>query len=126
MRWEEYTVRVLISALVVTSLFALWMVWQLAEVRLPPFTASAIAQQDATGETTFETTEETTVEDTILETTVEETTTERTVQPRGRLRESAGGAKAVPLMPGGGCPKGYPVKRGGACHPKDEARQGRR
>jgi len=117
MRWEEYTVRVLISALVVTSLFALWMVWQLAEVRLPPFTASAIAQQDATGETTFETTEET---------TVEETTTERPVQPRGRLRESAGGAKAVPLMPGGGCPKGYPVKRGGACHPKDEARQGRR
>jgi hypothetical protein len=119
-RWEQYTFRVLVSALVVTSLFSLWMIWQLAGPSLPNLTASAFAQ-DTTNETTEETTvEETTVEDTVEDTVIEDTTVEetreRTTPPRGRLRESAGGAKVVPLMPGGGCPKEYPVKRGGACH----------
>lgn len=137
MRWEEYMVKGMASALVITALFSLWMLWQLADVSVPPLTNSAIAQDttstglETTQETTAETTGETTSESTGLQETTqqgrtaqqstipEETTTQQTtVQQRtNRLKDSGGPrAGAVPLMPDGRCPAEFPVKRGGACH----------
>lgn len=146
MRWEEYMVKGMASALVITGLFSLWMLWQLADVSVPPLTNSAIAQdttstgQETTQETTAETTQETTAETTgestgLQETTQEgttaqqstipeETTTQQTTvqqttvqQTTNRLKDSGGPrARAVPLMPGGRCPAEFPVRRGGACH----------
>jgi cytoskeletal protein RodZ len=119
MRWEEYAVRVMASALVITCLFTLWMIWELADPNLPDLTNSALAQ-DTTSETTGETTQETTRQSTVAqattteETTVEETTVEETTTPR--LRDSGAGNRAVPLMPGKRCPKEFPVKRAAACY----------
>lgn len=137
MRWEEYMVKGMASALVITALFSLWMLWQLADVTVPPLTNSAIAQDTTSNspETTQETTAETTAESTGLQETTqqattaqqstvpEETTTQRTVRERtvpertNRLKDSGGPrARAVPLMPGGRCPEEFPAKRQGACH----------
>lgn len=133
MRWEEYMVKGMASALVITALFSLWMLWQLADVNVPPLTNSAIAQDTTSNglETTQETTGETTAESTGLQETTqqgttaqqstlpEETTTQQTtVQERtNRLKDSGGPrARAVPLMPGGRCPAEFPVKRGEACY----------
>lgn len=123
MRWEEYAVRVMASALVITCLFTLWMIWELADPNLPDLTNSALAQ-DTTSETTGETTfqqatvaQATTDEDDFDgDTTIEETTFEETTTPR--LRDSGAGTRAVPLMPNDRCPREFPVKRAGACHPK--------
>jgi hypothetical protein len=107
------------SALVVTCLFTLWMIWELSDMRLPSLTNSAIAQ-DTTNETTG-LQDDTTYQYTTFvdETTVEQTTTEQTTQARGNLKESGGPtARVVPLMPGGRCPKEFPVKRASACHPR--------
>lgn len=122
MRWEEYMVKGMAAALVITALFSLWMLWQLADVSVPPLTNSAFAQD--TTSTGFETTQETTGQSTGLQETtrqstiLEETTTQQTtVQQRtNRLKDSGGPrARAVPLMPGGRCPAEFPVKRAGAC-----------
>ena len=125
MRWEYYTVRVLISALSITCLFTVFMAWQLSGLSLPHLVPSASAQStttgttsETTGETTGETTSGSTVEATTVgATTVQETTVvEQTTQPRQRLKNSGGQLKVAPVMPGGGCPKEYSLKRGGACH----------
>ncbi len=137
MRWEEYMVKGMASALVITALFSLWMLWQLADVSVPPLTNSAIAQDttsnglETTQETTAETTEETTAESTGLQETTqegttaqqstlpEETTTQQTTvqETTNQLKDSGGPrARAVPLMPGGRCPAEFPVRRAGACH----------
>ncbi|HET7478865.1 MAG TPA: hypothetical protein VFJ72_05040 [Rubrobacteraceae bacterium] len=126
MRWEEYMVKGMAAALVITGLFSLWMLWQLADVRLPSLTPSAIAQDttstglETTAETTSESTafQETTQQGATQATTVEETTTqETTVQRPNKLKNSGGPrSRAVPLMPGGRCPKEFPVKRQGTCH----------
>lgn len=115
MRWEEHAVRVMASALVITCLFTLWMIWELADPNLPDLTQSALAQ-DTTSETTGETTRDRTVAQatTNQQTTVEETTTQR----RESLRNSGAGARAVPLMPGKRCPKEFPVRRNAACYPR--------
>lgn len=120
MRWEEYAVRVMASALVITCLFTLWMIWELADPNLPDLTNSALAQ-DTTSETTGETTQETTVVQATVaqattnqQTTVEETTFEETTTPR--LSDSGAGDRAVPLMPNKRCPKEFPVKRATACY----------
>lgn len=134
MRWEEYMVKGMASALVITALFSLWMLWQLADVSVPPLTNSAIAQD--TTSNGLETTQETTGESTGLQETTqqgttaqqstipEETTTQQTTvqqttvqQTTNRLKDSGGPrARAVPLMPGGRCPAEFPVRRAGACH----------
>lgn len=133
MRWEEYMVKGMASALVITALFSLWMLWQLADVSIPPLTNSAIAQDTTSNglETTQETTAETTAERTGLQETTqegttaqqstlpEETTTQQTtVQETTKQLKDSGGprARAVPLMPGGRCPAEFPVRRAGACH----------
>lgn len=134
MRWEYYTVRVLVSALSITCLFTVFMAWQLTGLSLPNVLPSASAQSTTTGttaETTGETTsqgagettsgggtvEATTAQDTtVQQTTVQETTVEQTAQPRGQLKNSGGPLKVAPVMPGGGCPKEYSLKRAGACH----------
>lgn len=132
MRWEYYTVRVLVSALSITCLFTVFMVWQLSGLSLPAMIPSASAQSTTTEttQTTVETTgkettstgssvEATTVQETTVEdTTVQDTAAERTTQPRERLKNSGGPrTRAVPLMPGGGCPREYSLKRAGTCHP---------
>lgn len=128
MRWEDYTVRVLISALVVTSMFTLWMIWELADLTLPGLTQSAIAQ-DSTGGTTADTTDATSQETTGDDTTTdqsttqsagEETTTEETTTQRRESLQNSGGlrARAVPPMPGKGCPKEFPKEHRRACYPK--------
>lgn len=135
MRWDEYMVKGMASALVITALFSLWMLWQLADVTVPPLTNSAIAQDTTSNalETTQETTGETTAESTGLQETTQQGTTaqqstlpeettaqQTTVQERtNRLKDSGGPrARAVPLMPGGRCPAEFPVRRGEACYPR--------
>lgn len=121
MRWEEHAVRVMASALVITCLFTLWMIWELADPNLPDLTNSALAQDttsETTGETTAETTEESTTQSTVAQATTEETTTAQPTTVENTLRESGAGDRAVPLMPGKRCPKEFPVKRKAACYPR--------
>lgn len=134
-RWEDYTLKVLLSALAITCFFTLWMVWQLADVNLPSLLPSALAQ-DTTTESTglqestdtsngLETTRESTAfseqtspnTQSTTETTTRQTTPKRTPHKHKKLKASGGlGNGPVPLMSGHRCPKEYSVRHGGACY----------
>jgi hypothetical protein len=43
--------------------------------------------------------------------------TTTSARPRNKILDSGGPAEGpIPLMPGGGCPKEYPVEKDGACY----------
>ncbi len=125
----------MLSALAVTCLFTLWMVWQLADVNLPAVLPSAFAQDTTTESTGLQRTtestggQESTQENTTFrqrrtsntqsttEDTTQQTTPERTAPKHKKLKASGGSwSGPVPLMPDHRCPKEYPARHGGACY----------
>jgi hypothetical protein len=134
-RWQNSTTRALVFVLAIVTPLMLWATWELADLEMSTMTNPARAQEDTSA---YETTaaQETTAETTVGDTTTPETTSSSAEQttardPRGgsgtraqsqqrRPLMNAGGPTAgpVPLMPGGGCPEEYPVRRHGACYPE--------
>lgn len=123
MRWQIPATRALVFALVIAAPPMLWVGWQLTNLEASILTDPARAQE-ATGQIT---TAEQTVQEATTASPAPATTTTASPSPttatpdRGRKPlMDAGGPTAgpVPLMPGGGCPEEYPVRRHGACYPE--------
>ena len=104
----------------------LWVGWQLTNLESSILTDPARAQQTTAGQiTTAEQTvqEATTASPAPATTTTASpsptTTTATPDQERSPLMDAGGPAAGpVPLMPGGGCPQEYPVRRHEACYPE--------
>ena len=129
MRWEISATKALIFALLIVTPLVLWVAWQLTNPESSVLTNPAGAQETTAGQVT-------TAEQTLQETTATataspspETTSTASPSPstaspspnqrRGSLMDAGGpSAGPVPLMPGGGCPEEYPVRRQEACYPR--------
>lgn len=120
---QDLTLRTIILTLAAVGLLALLATLWLVDPSIPASAQSDTTAQETTGQTTSGgTTEETTTEETTEATNTTPTTTpERTTPKRNQRRPlmNAGGPTAgpVPLMPGGGCPEEFPLRRGAACYP---------
>jgi hypothetical protein len=105
--------KALIFALVIAAPPMLWVVWQLSNLETSIMADPARAQEVTAGQVT-------TAEQTLQQTTATSPATETTstASPTPDPLMEAGGPTAgpVPLMPGGGCPEEYPVRRHGACY----------
>jgi hypothetical protein len=128
-RWEISATKALIFALLIVTPLVLWVAWQLTNPESSVLTNPAGAQETTAGQVT-------TAEQTLQETTATataspspETTSTASPSPstaspspnqrRGSLMDAGGpSAGPVPLMPGGGCPEEYPVRRQEACYPR--------
>jgi hypothetical protein len=132
-RWQIPATKALVFALVIAAPPLLWVGWQLANMDGSILTDPARAQEDTAGQVT--TAEQTFQEATTASpspattttaspspTTASPSPTTATPSPnrdRGSLMEAGGPtAGPVPLMPGGGCPEEYPVRRHDACYAK--------
>jgi hypothetical protein len=129
-RWQIPATKALVFALVIAAPPMLWAGWQLTNLEASILTDPARAQE-ATGQIT---TAEQPVQEATTASPAPATTTTASPSPttaspspttatpdRGRKPlMDAGGPTAgpVPLMPGGGCPEEYPVRRHGACYPE--------
>jgi hypothetical protein len=138
-RWQISTSRALVFGLVIATPLILWATWELADLEMSTLTNPARAQEDTSA---YETTaaQETTVGDTTTPETTSGSAEQTTARdPRGgsgtraqsqqrRPLMNAGGPTAgpVPLMPGGGCPEEYPVRRHEACYPEEGTATGTR
>jgi hypothetical protein len=128
-RWQIPATKALIFALVIAAPPMLWVGWQLTNLEASILTDPARAQE-ATGQiTTAEPVQEATTASPAPATTTTASPSPTTASPspttatpdRGRKPlMDAGGPSAgpVPLMPGGGCPEEYPVRRQDACYPE--------
>jgi hypothetical protein len=95
----------------------LWVGWQLTNLESSILTDPARAQQTTAGQIT--TAEQTVQEATTASPAPATTTTATPDQDRSPLMDAGGPAAGpVPLMPGGGCPEEYPVRRHDACYPE--------
>ena len=132
MRWQSPAKKALVFALVATTPLMLWVVWQLTSLEAR---AQGITSGQATTEQTLQGSPVTASPS--PQTTPQTTTSTASPGPssatpaptkRNKPLMNAGGPKAgpVPLMPGGGCPKEYPVQRQGACYLQKEAATGMR
>jgi hypothetical protein len=128
-RWEISATKALIFALLIVTPLVLWVAWPLTNPESSVLTNPAGAQETTAGQVT-------TAEQTLQETTATataspspETTSTASPSPstaspspnqrRGSLMDAGGpSAGPVPLMPGGGCPEEYPVRRQEACYPR--------
>ena len=110
MRQQSFATKALIFALVIAAALILWVVWQLTSLETSILTDPARAQ-----ESTSPTPEATTSTASPSPSTGSPAPT----QERRPLMDAGGPtAGPVPLMPGGGCPDEYPVRRHGVCYPK--------
>ena len=121
MRWQSPGTKPLILALLISTPLMVWVGWQLTSLE-----TSARAQETTTAPITIA--EQTLQETTTTASPAPETTTTTAspspttatptpTQERGGLMDAGGPtAGPVPLMPGGGCPEEYPVRRDGACY----------
>lgn len=134
MRWEISATKASIFALLILTPLVLWVAWQLTNPESSVLTNAARAQETTAGQVT--TAEQTLQETTAtaspsLETTSTASPSPATASPspstaspspnqrRGSLMDAGGpSAGPVPLMPGGGCPEEYPVRRQEACYPR--------
>jgi hypothetical protein len=125
-RWQIPATKALVFALVIATPPMLWVGWQLTNLETSILTDPARAQEATAGQVT---TSEQTVQEATTASPAPATTTTASPSPTtatptpDRERKplmDAGGPTAgpVPLMPGGGCPEEYPVRRHGACYPK--------
>ena len=122
MPWQSPTTKPLILALLISTPLMLWVGWQLTNLE-----TAARAQETTTAPVT--TAEQTVQESPITASPAPETTTTTAppspttatpspTQDRGPLMDAGGPtAGPVPLMPDGGCPQEYPVRRNDACYP---------
>ena len=128
MRWQSPATKPLILALLISTPLMVWVGWQLTNLE-----TAARAQETTTAQVT--TAEQTVQESPTTASPAPETTTTTespspttaspsptTASPnrdRGALMDAGGPAAGpVPLMPGGGCPGEYPVRRHDACYPE--------
>ncbi len=121
MRWQSPATKPLILALLISTPLMLWVGWQLTSLE-----TSARAQETTTAPVT--TAEQTLQESPTTASPAPETTTTTAspspttatpaASPQRDPLMDAGGPTAgpVPLMPGGGCPAEYPVRRHDACY----------
>jgi hypothetical protein len=123
-RWQIPATKALVFALVIATPPMLWVGWQLTNLETSILTDPARAQEATAGQVT---TSEQTVQEATTASPAPATTTTASPSPTtatptpDRERKplmDAGGPTAgpVPLMPGGGCPEEYPVRRHGACY----------
>lgn len=122
MRWQSPTTKPLVFALMISAPLMLWVAWQLTNLE-----TSARAQETTAAPVT--TAEQTVQEAPTTASPAPETATATAspspttaspapTQENGDLMDAGGPtAGPVPLMPGGGCPEEYPVRRHGACYP---------
>jgi hypothetical protein len=124
-RWQMPATKALIFAMVIAAPPMLWLGWQLSNLETSILTDPARAQETTAGQVT--TAEQTVQEATTASPAPEATTTTASPSPTTaspdrdrRPLMDAGGPSAgpVPLMPGGGCPEEYPVRRHDACYPE--------
>ncbi len=129
MRWQIPATKALVFALVIAAPPMLWVGWQLTNLETSILTDPARAQEATAGQVT---TSEQTVQEATTASPAPATTTTASPSPTTAspspstasptpdpLMEAGGPAAGpVPLMPGGGCPEEYPVRRHGACYPK--------
>ena len=119
MRWQIPATKALVYALVIAAPPMLWVGWQLTNLEASILTDPARAQETTGQITTVQ--EATTASPAPLTTTTASPSPTTATPDRGRKPlMDAGGPSAgpVPLMPGGGCPQEYPVRRHGACYPE--------
>ena len=123
MRWQSPATKPLILALLISAPLMLWVAWQLTSLE-----TSARAQETTSAQVT---TAEQTVQETPTTASPAPETTTTTASPspttatptptqeRSPLMDAGGPtAGPVPLMPDGGCPEEFPVRRNGACYPE--------
>jgi hypothetical protein len=120
-RWQVSATKALVFALVLAAPPMLWVGWQLTNLERSILTDPARAQESTAAEQTVQ---ETTANSPAPETTTStaspspNTTSPARTERRKPLMDAGGPAAGpVPLMPGGECPKEYPVRRHGACYP---------
>jgi hypothetical protein len=109
---------------VIAAALMVWAAWLLTILETSVLTDAARAQESTSGQVT--TAEQTVQETTATASPTPETTTSTaspsptTASPTQERRPlvEAGGPTAgpVPLMPRGGCPDEYPVRRHGVCY----------
>jgi cytoskeletal protein RodZ len=110
--------KALVFALLILTPLMLWVVLQLANPETSVLTNPAGAQETTAEQTLQETTASPSPETTSTASPSPSTPSPSPNQRRGSLMEAGGPtAGPVPLMPGGGCPEEYPVRRQGACYP---------
>jgi hypothetical protein len=132
-RWQIPATKALVFALVIAAPPMLWVGWQLANVETSILTDPARAQEDTAGQVTTaeQTFQEATTASPAPATTTTASPSPTTASPspttasptpdreRSPLMDAGGPAAGpVPLMPGGGCPEEYPVRRHDACYPE--------
>ena len=130
MRWQMPATKALVFALVIAAPPMLWLGWQLSNLETSILTDPARAQETTAEQTVQEATTASPAPETTTTTASpapETTTTTASPSPTTaspdrdrRPLMDAGGPSAgpVPLMPGGGCPEEYPVRRHDACYPE--------
>ena len=128
MRWQSPTTKPLILALLISAPLMLWVAWQLTNLESSARAQETTAAQVTTAEQTVQETpttaspapETTTTTASPSPTTASPSPTTATpTQERGGLMDAGGPtAGPVPLMPDGGCPQEYPVRRNDACYPE--------
>jgi hypothetical protein len=108
-RWQIPATKALVFAMVIAAPPMLWVGWQLTNLEASILTDPARAQEATTASPAPATT-----------TTASPSPTTATPDRGRKPLMDAGGPTAgpVPLMPGGGCPEEYPVRRHGACYPE--------
>jgi len=121
-RWQISATKPLILALLISAPIMLWVGWQLTNLE-----TAARAQETTTAPVTVA--EQTIQESPTTASPAPETTTTTAppsptsatpgpTQSRDPLMDAGGPtAGPVPLMPDGGCPQEYPVRRDDACYP---------
>jgi hypothetical protein len=132
-RWQIPATKALVFALVIAAPPMLWVGWQLTNLESSILTDPARAQETTAGQIT---TAEQTVQEATTASPAPVTTTTASPSPataspspttttatpdreRSPLMDAGGPAAGpVPLMPGGGCPEEYPVRRHDACYPE--------
>ena len=123
MRWQSPTTKPLIVALLISAPLMLWVTWQLTSLETSARAQETTAAQVTTAEQTVQETPTTASPAPETTTTTASpsptTATPTPTQERSPLMDAGGPpAGPVPLMPDGGCPEEFPVRRNGACYPE--------
>jgi hypothetical protein len=124
LRQQIPATKALVFALLIAAPPMLWVGWQLTKLESSILTDPARAQETTAGQIT---TAEQTVQEATTASPAPATTTTASPSPttatpdqdRSPLMDAGGPAAGpVPLMPGGGCPEEYSVRRHDACYPE--------
>jgi hypothetical protein len=130
-RQQIAAAKALVFDLLIAAPPMLWVGWQLTNLESSILTDPARAQETTAGQVT---TAEQTVQEATTASPAPATTTTASPSPtttaspsptttpdrdRSPLMDAGGPAAGpVPLMPGGGCPEEYSVRRNDACYPE--------